>query len=387
MSSPQIAVQQYGQSLWFDYISRDLLLSGELRRLVEEDGILGVTSNPAIFEKAIAGTHDYDPALAAATAHGADDAKSAFETVAIQDVQLACDVLRPVYDRTKGGDGFVSFEVSPHLAFDTQETVAEARRLYAAVGRPNVMIKVPATREGMPAIEELIGDGINVNVTLLFALSAYEAVHEAYISGLEKFVAAGNDPRRVASVASFFVSRIDASVGKQIDARLADDPTGDEKAVLEGLIGKVAIANAVKAYASYRATTATPRWKALADAGALPQRVLWASTGTKSPDLSATLYVDQLIGPDTVNTVPAATFEAFKSGGKVTNALGENLDARLAEAQATLAKLDEVGISLDAVTDELLTQGCQLFVDAFDQLLEAVEKKRLQVMHESESGA
>ncbi len=376
---PQIEVQKYGQSLWFDFISRDLLLSGELRRLVEEDGVLGVTSNPAIFEKAIAGTSDYDPALAAATRHGVADAKSAFETVAIQDIQLACDVLRPVYDATGGADGFVSLEVSPHLAFDTEGTVAEAERLHAAVARPNVMIKVPATPEGVPAIERLIAAGINVNVTLLFAVSAYEDVHEAYISGLEQWVAAGHDASQVASVASFFVSRIDAAVGKQVDAKLADDPSGDDKALLESLIGHVAIANAVKAYESYRNTVAGARWQALADQGALPQRVLWASTGTKSPDLSATLYVDTLIGPDTVNTVPAATFEAFKNTGTVTNALGDDFDARLSDANATLGKLAEVGISLDAITGELLTQGCQLFVDAFDQLLEAVEKKRLQV--------
>jgi len=385
-TNPLIEVQAHGQSLWYDFISRDLLLSGELRRLVEEDGVLGVTSNPAIFEKAIAGTNDYDPALATATHHGVADAKTAFETVAIQDVQLACDVLRPVYDRTHGGDGFVSLEVSPHLAFDTEATVQEAQRLHAAVGRPNVMIKVPATPEGVPAIERLIGEGINVNVTLLFAVEAYEAVHEAYIAGLEKWVAAGNDPSRVASVASFFVSRIDAAVGKQVDAKLADDATGDEKALLESLIGKVAIANAVRAYASYQRTIGTPRWKALAEAGALPQRVLWASTGTKSPDLSPTLYVDTLIGPDTVNTVPAATFTAFKESGTVTNALGSDLATRAAEAEAILAKVDEVGISLTDVTDELLAQGCQLFVDAFDQLLEAVEKKRLQ-MSEADVGS
>ena len=299
--------------------------------------------------------------------------------MAIQDIQLGCDVLRPVYDRTTGGDGFVSFEVSPHLAYDTDATISEARRLHAAVARPNVMIKVPATPEGIPAIQQLISEGINVNVTLLFAVEAYEAVHEAYLSGLEKWVAGGNDPSKVASVASFFVSRIDAAVGKQVDAKLADDASGDEKALLESLIGKVAIANAVRAYASFRQTVASPRWQALAKAGARPQRVLWASTGTKSPGLSATLYVDTLIGPDTVNTVPTATFEAFKKTGTVTNALGSNFETRHAEAEATLGKLDTVGISLAAVTDELLTQGCQLFVDAFDQLLEAVEIKRQQV--------
>jgi transaldolase/glucose-6-phosphate isomerase len=375
-ANPLIEVQKHGQSLWYDFISRDLLLSGELRRLVEEDGVLGVTSNPAIFEKAIAGSSDYDPAIAAAARHGAHDAKSAFEAVAIQDIQLGCDVLRPVYDRTEGGDGFVSLEVSPHLAFDTEGTVAEARRLFEAVARPNVMIKVPGTREGAPAIEQLIGEGINVNVTLLFAVDAYEAVHTAYMAGLEKVLAAGGNPRRVASVASFFVSRIDAAVDKQVKAQIE---AGGDKAALEALTAKVAIANAVRAYDRFRKALESPRWRALADAGALPQRVLWASTGTKSPDLPQTLYVDALIGPDTVNTVPVATFNAFKKSGTVTNALDTDFPARLAKAEGVLASLGDLGISLDEITDDLLVQGCQLFVDAFDQLLEAVETKRQQV--------
>lgn len=373
---PTLAVQDYGQSIWYDFISRDLLLSGELRRLVEADGVRGVTSNPAIFEKAIASTEDYDPSIRALAAQGEHDPKAIFERLAVTDVQLACDVLRPVYDQTRGADGFVSLEVSPHLAYETEATVEEARRLWAAVGRPNLMIKVPATTEGLPAVETLIGEGINVNATLLFAVSYYEGVHHAYQAGLERFVAAGGQPGRVASVASFFVSRIDAMIEKRVAAELAEASDPDRKARLESLIAKVAIANAVNAYASFRRDLDTPRWKALAEQGARPQRVLWASTGTKSPDLSMTLYVDGLIGRDTVNTVPAATFEAFKQQGTVHEALTGNPNGPLAEARALLARVQELGISLDEITDELLVKGCQLFCDAFDQLLEAVAKKR-----------
>jgi len=376
MTTPTRAVQEYGQSIWYDFISRDLLLSGELRRLVEQDGVRGVTSNPAIFEKAIASSSDYDPAIRTLAAQGERDPKSIFERLAVLDVQLACDVLRPVYDESHGADGFVSLEVSPHLAYDTAATIDEARRLWAAVGRPNLMIKVPATTEGLPAVETLIGEGINVNVTLLFSVSYYEAVHRAYITGLERFVAAGGQPERVASVASFFVSRIDAMVEKRVSAELSESGDPDRKSKLEALVARVAIANAVDAYARFRDELGGARWQALAARGARPQRVLWASTGTKSPDLPMTLYVDRLIGRDTVNTVPAATFEAFKSQGNVQDALSGDGSAALGEARAVLGSLSELGISLDEITDELLEKGCQLFCDAFDQLLEAVTKKR-----------
>jgi transaldolase/glucose-6-phosphate isomerase len=376
MTNPLIGVQQHGQSIWYDFISRDLLLSGELRKLVREDGVRGVTSNPAIFEKAIAGSNDYDPATQALVGQGVTDPKTIFERLAVTDIQLGCDVLREVYEESDGADGFVSFEVSPRLAYDTGATIEEARRLWAEVGRPNLMIKVPATPEGLPAIEQLIGEGINVNVTLLFSLAAYEAVHEAYMTGLEKRIADGGDPARVASVASFFVSRIDAAVDKQIDAKLEQGPSDAERSQLEGLRARTAIANAIQAYASFRESLAGSRWQALAERGARPQRVLWASTGTKSPELPKTLYVDELIGADTVNTVPIATFEAFKAEGRVSDALGANAEATLAEARAILGTVAELGISLDAITDELLTQGCQLFVDAFDALLGAVEGKR-----------
>ncbi len=376
MTIPTRAVQEHGQSIWYDFISRDLLLSGALRRLVEIDGVRGVTSNPAIFEKAIAGSADYDPSIRALASQGVRDPKAIFERLAITDIQLGCDVLRPVYDETSGADGYVSLEVSPHLAYDTAATIDEARRLWAAVGRPNLMIKVPATTEGLPAIETLIGEGINVNVTLLFAVSYYEAVHQAYLTGLERFAANGGKPGRVASVASFFVSRIDSMIEKRVASELAEASDPERKSRLEALLAKVAIANAIDAYASFRRELAGPRWRALAAKGARPQRVLWASTGTKSPDLPKTLYVDALIGRDTVNTVPVATFEAFKATGSVRDALGDGGEQTLRAARGLLDGVKALGISLDEVTDELLVQGCQLFCDAFDQLLQAVAKKR-----------
>jgi transaldolase/glucose-6-phosphate isomerase len=376
MTNPLIDVQKYGQSIWFDFISRELLLSGELRRLVEQDGVRGVTSNPAIFEKAIAGSNDYDPAIDALSRQGLAEPKAIFEQLAITDIQLGCDVLRPVYDESDGADGFVSFEVSPHLADDTPATIDEARRLWAAVGRPNLMIKVPATPEGLPAIEQLIGEGINVNVTLLFSVDVYADVHRAYISGLEKWVAGGGKPSGVASVASFFVSRIDAVIETRVVEALAAADAPDRKSKLESILARVAIANAALAYDCFRKELAGEQWQALASQGARPQRVLWASTGTKNPDLPKTLYVDTLIGPDTVNTVPAATFEAFKQEGRVADPLGAGFATTLADARKVIALLDELDISLDEITATLLDKGCKLFSDAFDQLLAAVAEKR-----------
>ena len=376
MSNPLIEVQKHGQSLWYVYISRDLLVSGELRRRVEEDGVRGVTSNPSIFEKAIAGSSDYDPAIQSLVGQGESDAQTLYEALAIQDIQLGCDVLRPVYDASDRSDGYVSLEVSPHLAYETEATLDEARHLWESVGRPNLMIKVPATTEGLPAIEQLIAEGINVNATLLFAVGYYEGVHHAYQRGLARFVESGGDPSTVASVASFFVSRIDAMIEKRVASEFEESPEPDRKAKLEGLLAKVAIANAVDAYASFQRDLATPEWEALAAKGARPQRVLWASTGTKNPDLPATLYVDELIGPNTVNTVPAATFAAFKTSGTVEDALCGRGDATLQEARAIMASLDELGIEFQEITDELLTKGCALFCDAFDQVLAAVATKR-----------
>lgn len=378
--SPVHAALDHGQSIWLDNISRDLLLSGELRRQVEQGGIRGVTSNPAIFEKAIAGTGDYDPAARALIAQGASDALDVFERLAVQDIQLGCDVLRPVWEASGGRDGFVSLEVSPHLANDTEGTIAEAHRLAHAVGRENLMIKVPATPEGVPAIQRLIADGVHVNVTLLFAVDAYEAVHEAYLSGLEARLERGEPVSGIASVASFFVSRIDAAVAQRIAEALEQDPPAERRKRLEALDAKVAIANAKRAYARFLETLAGDRWARLAEAGADPQRVLWASTGTKDPALPKTLYVDELIGRHTVNTLPDATLAAFRAEGRVRDALGEDPAALEREARAVLDELEALSISLDEITAGLLTKGCALFSDAFDGLLLSVETKRQQLL-------
>jgi len=364
------ALEVFGQSVWLDYIRRSLITSGELRRLIDEDGLRGVTSNPAIFEKAVAGSTDYKEILEAPEAR-AQDAKTLYEKLAVRDIQQAADVLHPVYEETLKRDGYVSLEVSPFLAHDTAGTLNEARRLWQAVGRDNLMIKVPATPEGIPAIHQLISEGINVNVTLLFAQEAYEQVADAYIAGLEKFVARGGDPKRVASVASFFISRIDTAVDSLIAARLQATTDAREQSVLHGLTGKVAIANAKLTYQRYRELFSGRRWQALADQGAQTQRLLWASTGTKNPNYHDVIYVEDLIGPDTVNTIPPATFEAFRDHGRPRASLMEDLDAAF-DAMAALAA---VGISMKDVTDKLLAEGVQLFSDAFEKLLEAVEKQ------------
>jgi len=379
-NTPVFEAHAKGQSIWLDNISRDLLLSGELRRWVEHEGIRGVTSNPSIFEKAIAKTSDYDPAARALIAQGATDALDVFEKLAVADIQLGCDVLRPVWEESGGSDGYVSLEVSPHLANDTAGTIAEAHRFAMAVSRDNLLIKVPATPEGIPAIQALIADGISINVTLLFAIDAYEAVHQAYIAGLETRLARGQSVAGIASVASFFISRIDAAVGQQIDIALENETREDRRERLTALNAKVAIANAKLAYGSFLETLAGDRWKKLAAAGADPQRVLWASTGTKDPALPKTLYVDELIGHYTVNTLPDATLAAFRAEGKVRDVLGSDPKPLKAEAQAVLSELDTLGISLKEITDGLLTKGCALFSDAFDGLLLSVETKRQQLV-------
>lgn len=376
MASPLNQVHEFGQSIWYDNISRALIGSGELARLVAEDGVRGVTSNPAIFEKAIGGSDDYDAAIQDAVNAGVGSPLDIFEGLAIQDIQQGCDVLRSVYDASKREDGYVSLEVSPYLARDTEQTIAEARRLWAAVDRENLMIKVPATSEGVPAIEQLIADGINVNVTLLFTVDRYLEVAEAFMSGLEQRAARGDEVSGIASVASFFVSRIDAAVGKQVAARLETEKDTDRRARLEAFGARVAIANAKVAYASFQELDASSRWQVLAAKSAQPQRLLWASTGTKSPDLPETLYVDALIGQQTVNTVPTATFEAFRKSGHASDALGTDFAAGLADARGVLSDLAESGIDLAAIGEDLLINGCQLFSDAFDKLLGAVASKR-----------
>jgi transaldolase/glucose-6-phosphate isomerase len=362
------ALGTQGQSVWLDFIRRQILDNGELRRMVDDDGVAGVTSNPAIFEKAIAGSSDYTAALATLVASGCTDPKALYEALAIADIQDAADVLRPVYDRTGGRDGFVSLEVAPTLAHDTQGTLDEARRLWKAVGRDNLMVKVPATPAGIPAIRQLITDGININVTLLFAVDMYEKVAEAYIAGLDARVNAGADVSRVASVASFFVSRIDSA----IDAKLADKSSvaanADEAARFTGLAGKAAIASARLAYHRYLQMFRTPHWQALAARGARTQRLLWASTSSKNAAYRDVVYVEELIGPDTVNTIPPATLDAFRDHGETRVSLTEAPD----EAAASLRAIEAAGISVRDVTAHLLADGVQQFEVAFSRLLEAV---------------
>jgi transaldolase / glucose-6-phosphate isomerase len=360
MKNPLVEVLGFGQSIWYDNIRRSLLTSGELERMVAEDGLRGVTSNPAIFEQAITGSDDYAAEIARLRASGVADAKAIYERLAIRDIQDAADVLRPVYDETDGGDGYVSLEVSPVLAHDTTGTIAEAVRLWDAVDRENLMVKVPATPAGVPAIRALIGRGINVNVTLLFSQRAYEEVAEAYVAGLEDYAVAGGDVSRVASVASFFVSRIDSAV----DAQLAEIGTP----IARRLAGKAAIANAKLTYQRSRELYASQRWAELAAGGAHVQRLLWASTSTKNPAYRDVVYVEELIGAGTVDTVPPATFDAFRDHGEPRASLEENLE----EAHDTMTTLAEVGIDFDAVTAALLDDAVRLFVDAFDSLLAAV---------------
>ncbi|MDB5463789.1 MAG: bifunctional transaldolase/phosoglucose isomerase [Phenylobacterium sp.] len=372
MTNPLQQLGEAGQAVWLDFIDRKILETGGLKRLIAEDGLKGVTSNPSIFEKAIGEGSDYDDRIRELLAQGVTEAAEVFEHLAISDIRDAADQLRPVHDATNGADGFVSLEVSPYLALDADGTVTEARRLWRAVGRPNLMVKVPGTEAGYQAIRTLVGEGININVTLLFALKAYLAVAEAHIAGLEAFSAGGGDVGKVAGVASFFVSRIDTQIDKKIDQRVAD---GDKDADrLKALRGKVAIANAKVAYQEYLKLIDTPRWKALAAAGARPQRLLWASTGTKDPAYSDVLYVENLIGPDTVNTMPPKTMDAFRDHGRVAETLTQDVP----EAERVLAEAERLGLDLEGVTRDLVTDGVKLFSDAADKLLAAVRSKLAQ---------
>jgi transaldolase/glucose-6-phosphate isomerase len=374
--NPVKELEKHGQAVWLDFLARGFIAKGDLKRLIDSDGVKGVTSNPSIFEKAIGSSDEYDTSIGKALKRGDRTVADLFEAVAVEDIQNAADVLRPVYDRLKGGDGYVSLEVSPYLAMDTSGTVAEARRLWKAVDRKNLMVKVPATPEGLPAIEQLIGEGISINITLLFSKAVYLEVAEAYLAGLEKYVAGGGDPSHVASVASFFVSRIDTMVDKQLDEKIARANDPSEKERLAALKGKVAIANAKLAYQDYKRLFAGPRWEKLAAKGAKPQRMLWASTGTKNKDYSDVLYVEELIGPDTINTVPPATLDAFRDHGKPRDSLEENID----EARRVLEELERSGISLDAITEELVKDGVKQFADAADKLYGAVAHKRAVVL-------
>ena len=360
-------LEGFGQSPWLDFIQRSFIHDGSLKTLIDRDGLKGVTSNPSIFQKAMGEGTDYDAGFKTLAERGDHDALDIYEALAEEDIQQACDVMRPVYEATGKVDGYVSLEVSPYLALYTDETVAEARKLWKAVGRENLMVKVPGTDKGVAAIRTLIGDGMNINVTLLFGQAAYEAVAEAFIAGLEDRAARGESVAGIASVASFFVSRIDAVIDKRIDERVKAGETA-----LSALRGKVAIANAKMAYQTYVKMVASPRWQKLAAAGALPQRLLWASTGVKDKAYSDVLYVEELIGPDTVNTVPPATLDAFRDHGEARR----TLDAEVPMAQSVIAAVEKLGLPLAASTDQLVVDGVKLFAEAWDKLLAAVAAKR-----------
>ena len=368
-ANPLKALLTYGQSPWMDYVRRDLLTSGELKKYIENDGLRGMTSNPAIFEKAITGSNLYNDVLNSPE-NKTLDANGVFEKIAIRDVQDACDIFAPVYKESNRRDGYVSLEVSPFLGFDTGASLSEARRLWKTVNRPNVMIKIPGTQQGVPAIRQALEDGININITLLFAQSAYEQVAEAFLSALEARAAKGQDISHIASVASFFVSRIDTLVDSTIDAKLKAGADAAQSALLESIRGKVAIANARLTYKKYQDLFGGPRWKALAAKGAQTQRLLWASTSTKNPKYRDVLYVEELIGADTVDTIPPATFDAFRDHGKLRPSLTEGVDA----AAKTMSDLAKAGISMKEVTDKLVVDGVKLFADAFTTLLAATGK-------------
>ena len=372
MSNPILEIEnQYGQSIWMDNLSRDLIESGELKQSIADKGIRGITSNPAIFEKAIAGNQTYDRAIEA----GIKDSKSVteiYEDLVFNDIRNACDIFMPVYEETNGLDGYVSIEVPPNLAKDTESTIREARRYYQTIDHPNLMIKIPGTPEGLPAVEQAIADGISVNVTLLFAVQSYVDTAWAYIKGLEKRAAAGEDISKISSVASFFLSRIDSNIDDRIDAKLKT-AEGEAKAKLESVKGKVAIANAKIAYQKYKEIFSGDRWNALKDKGAKVQRLLWASTSTKNPEYSDVMYVDELVGVDTVNTLPPNTIDACVDHCDPANRIESDLDAAY-QVIETL-KDDAVNIDLDAVMNELLEEGIDKFIKPFESLMSSLETK------------
>lgn len=372
MSNHLRELLELGQSIWLDFISRDLLSSGTLKRMIDEDGLRGMTSNPSIFQKAVSGSA-YDDEIASLGAEGLDG-HAIFDRLAIADVSAACDAFRPVYEASDGRDGFVSIEVSPHLAYDADTTLSEARRIFAAVGRPNVLVKIPGTQEGLPAIYQALREGININVTLLFSLRQYLAVADAYVRALEDRLAAGEPIDQSASVASFFVSRSDTLVDSLLDEKM--EPADEEaRAQLAALHGKLGVANSRIVYQYFRELLTGERWVKLAAAGAPPQRVLWASTSTKNPAYRDVLYVEELIGPDTVNTLPEATYAAFKDHGVVARTVDSDVDAAHAHMQALAA----AGIDIDAANAKLLADGVDLFIDAFDKAVGIVDKRRAEL--------
>ena len=374
--NPLKQLEACGQAPWLDYMKTSLISSGELRTMIERDGLKGITSNPSIFEKAIAESDEYTEPLKKFQSTGDHSVKDIYEHLAVSDIKAAADALKPVFEGTKGRDGYISLECSPYLANDTEATVVEALHLWEMVGRPNLMVKVPGTAAGIPAIRRLLGKGLNINVTLLFSVAVYEQVVEAYISGLEDLLKAGGDVSKSASVASFFVSRIDAAADKKLKT-LAD------KEAAAQLKGKVAIANAKVAYERYKVLFSGPRWEKLAKAGAKTQRLLWASTSTKDPSYKDTLYVEALIGRDTVDTIPPATMDAFRDHGVVK---ADAVEQDLAGAKAIMAGLEKQGISLKEITDELVKEGVKSFADAFDTLLGVVGEHRKALLESVKAG-
>ncbi len=366
--SPILQIQEYGQSIWLDNLSRDAIQSGELKEMIASRNVRGVTSNPAIFEKAIAGNKIYDADIAA---NAGKSVIEIYEALVFEDVRNACDILRPVYDETNGLDGYVSIEVPPNLARDTEKTLAEAKRYFAAVNRPNVMIKIPGTPEGLPAVESAIAAGINVNITLLFSVDSYVDTFWAYIRGLEQRVAAGQDVSKIASVASFFISRIDSVIDDKLEQLIAQTSDTALQEKMRGLKGKIAIANAKVAYQEYKKIIQSDRWKALSAKGAQVQRLLWASTSTKNPAYSDVLYVNELIGPNTVNTMPPSTIEACADHCEIASRIESNLE----EAYQAIETLPEIGINLNQVMADLLEDGIDKFIKPFDSLLASLEAK------------
>ena len=372
MTSRAERLLELGQSVWLDFIRRDHLVSGEFDRLVRESGVVGVTSNPTIFQQAIAQSHDYDPALTARIADGLEG-PALFEALAVEDIQMACDRLRSVWERTQRRDGRVSIEVSPRLAHDTEGTIAEARRLHRSVARGNLLVKVPATPQGLPAITALIAEGISINVTLIFSLARYRQVMDAYLSGLERRTAQGQPLADLFSVASFFVSRVDSKVDAAIEKALAAlAPSAPARAELEALRGQAAVANARLAYAEFETVIRSPRWEALRARGANPQRPLWASTSTKNPAYPDTLYVDELIGADTVNTMPPQTLAAFNDHGRLERSIGRDLEG----ARRLFERLPALGVPIEALIDQLEPEGVSAFAASYDALLASLESRR-----------
>jgi transaldolase len=363
-------LREIGQSFWLDNLSRDLIHSGELKRLIQEDGVTGITSNPTIFQKAISGSKDYDASIQSMLGKGIRDEKELFLGLAIEDISRAADLLWPVYRKSGGLDGFVSIEVSPDLAYDTEKTIAEARRLFSTIGKKNILVKVPGTKQGLPAIEQLTAEGVNVNVTLLFSVSRYEEIAEAYIRGLEKRFRLKEPIDEIVSVASFFVSRVDTLTDKLLEARLSTVTSEGEKKKIRNLLGRAAVANAKIAYKEYKRIFWGERFRALTRAHV--QRILWGSTGTKNPTYSDIKYVEELMGPDSINTMPEATLKAFKDHGRMQITIHD----KLAEAERLFSELQEVGVDIHQVTEKLEAEGVKLFSDSFDLLLKEIGQKK-----------